>query len=93
MSNGAQTLGIGRIVHVNIGTKETPILRPAQVVRVWTDEMCNVQMATDGTNDAESLAVIHVIPSAFEKTVPSHVWLTSLHQGEGPREWRWPARG
>jgi hypothetical protein len=54
--------------------------RPAIIVHMWTDEMVQLQVFTDGTNDrADGLPV---------------VWVTSVHQDESEdkqmRTWHWP---
>ncbi len=90
---------VGRIVHVNLGrdtrpghaTDEREHVRPAIVVRTWGDtpeSAINVQVLADGSNDVglEYLVTNKRDPEA------GPVWLTSILQGEGVGQWRWPPR-
>lgn len=90
----------GRIVHVRIGgPDDIPDLRPAIVVRDWGGGTVNLQLFLDGTNDRGEWD-----PSTAANKEPSHglyknadcdkgsAWLTSILEGEGVGEWRWPAR-
>lgn len=81
----APTPTIGRIVHVALDRGvNTGDCRPAIIVRVWNDEMINVQLFTDGFNDHQDLA-------------GGIAWLTSLHYIKPvpglqtpPNTWHWP---
>lgn len=89
---------IGRIVHVNIGADTRPgyphsaeQLRPAIVVRTWGDQpesAVNAQLFTDGTNDA---GCQYIVDNKIDPTA-GQIWLTSITQGDGVGQWRWPAR-
>lgn len=76
---------LGRIVHAVFDHGDShrgQVTRPAIIVRVWSDEMVNVQAFTDGgygqsTNDNR----------------PPVLWLTSLHYdsaGDKVGTWHWP---
>jgi hypothetical protein len=76
--NKQQVPSIGRVVHFVL--PEGPHKgehRPAIIVRVWSDEMVNLQVFTDGQNDdADDVE-----------------WVTSAHQdtsGQELRTWHWP---
>lgn len=79
---------IGRIVHVRIGGEDDrPELRPALIVRVWSDTCCNLQVFLDGTNDR-----VERLDGECKRTESGIVWCTSVSQGEAFGQWRWPAR-
>ncbi|HYD02618.1 MAG TPA: hypothetical protein VEB22_15430 [Phycisphaerales bacterium] len=81
---------IGRIVHVRIGgTDESPILRPATIVRPWGGHTANLVVTLDGTNDqpaCELAGFAGYQPGALQ------MWLTSSTLGTRVGEWRWPER-
>lgn len=87
---------IGRIVHVNVTREESGEaleLRPAIITRVWSNTCVNLQVFLDGQNDTVST------PRTNRLQGVSHVdkelgiaWCTSVTQGDGVGEWRWPAR-
>jgi hypothetical protein len=57
-------------------------IRPGKVVRVWNDEMVQLQVFTDGTNDGAQYA-------------SGIYWATSVQYSEThePRTWHWPEIG
>lgn len=61
-------------------------VRPATIVQVWNDDMVNLQVFTDGLNDAgmfkDSIADMMM-------TVRGLLWRTSVKRGEGNGEWDW----
>lgn len=65
------------------GTDEDPVLRPALVVRVWTQESVNLQVFLDGHNDDE-----REIAGELARGVPGIRWCTSMQRGLGPHQWR-----
>lgn len=79
----------GRIVHFVMPNGEH---RPAMVVKVWSKEVgrCNLQVFTDGNNDAQV-----VVASNFAATsqVKSGLWWqTSIafdDQDKAPGTWHW----
>ena len=85
------TTSVGLIVHVLIGHDfdGTPVLRPALIVRVWTDNCVNVQLFLDGGNDDRYIDNIAGAKPYIERG-NAPVWLTSTTMGECVGEWRWP---
>lgn len=86
---------IGRIVQVRIGgTEEEPELRPALVVKVWGDTCINVQTFLDGTNDKQHIASAKDSAVSFGEVdcLRGHLWATSVCEGVGIGQWRWPAK-
>lgn len=76
----------GRIVHVHIGDRPdgeggtTPILRPAMVTSVWTNDCVNATVFLENGDD------VHPFGTAYgEKR-------TSLLFGEALGQWRWPSK-
>jgi hypothetical protein len=89
---------IGRLVHYRVGgTDETPELRPALVVRVWSDTCVNLRVFPDGSNDSPAHGIgwkdekgeIRDIFTAAEREAGS-AWKTSAVEGTGIGSWRWP---
>lgn len=71
---------IGRTVHfvLDSGPNKGED-RPAVIVRVWTDELVNLQVITDGPNDG----------------LDAIVWKTSIQFSEDTSKtptWHWPER-
>ena len=70
---------IGRIVLATFKNDHDELVtRPASVVRVWSDDLLNIMVFTDGSND-------------FKDGRHTH-WLTSVHleqTGEVSHTWRW----
>lgn len=85
---------IGRIVHVNIGTPNEEVLRPAIIVAVWNDYCVNLQLILDGVNDEWKVA--NVVDTAAQFTAADcakgMAWCTSVMAGDEVGNWRWPAR-
>lgn len=78
------------------GLPPEPIYRPAMVVRVWNygtpDEMVNLIVYPDGSNDWFSLSE-QVGENQADKEVASlAAWRTSVHQGDGDGQWCWPPK-
>ena len=73
-------LTIGRIVHFVFDSHGELVERPAIVVSIWSNECCNLQVFTDGTNDHDS-------------GTPTR-WETSISYSEAPRDhsWHWPEK-
>ncbi len=72
----------GRIVHYVIAGHEYPGAdrakgrhRPALIVLSWSPGYVNALLFLDGSNDG------------FQGVGASIVWLTSIHEGEGPGKW------
>jgi hypothetical protein len=65
------------------GADETPELRPAVVVRVWTPETVNLQVFLDGHNDDEV-----EIAGERARGVPGIRWCQSMSRGAGIAQWR-----
>lgn len=85
---------IGRVVHFRVGgTDETPELRPAFVVRVWSSTSCNLQVFVDGSNDHQ-LRYPDTVTALFDlRQIENGVaWKTSVPEGDAVGQWRWPAR-
>lgn len=79
---------VGRVVHYRIGgTDEEPELRPAIVVRVWSGDCCNLQVFLDGRNDDDAQVGV-----TQHEAIRGMSWRTSVTEGAGVGEWRWPAR-
>lgn len=78
-----QVPSIGRVVHyvLEAGPHQGEH-RPALVVRVWSDEMVNLQVFTDGSND--------YYPNQGPE--PLTLWRTSKHLDPdcAPGTWHWP---
>lgn len=85
-----QPASIGRIVHVRVGGEDdSPVLRPAIIVRVWGDTCVNAIVHLDGRNDD----VYGRLDGECGRHVEvGTVWCTSISLGEGVGNWRWPAR-
>lgn len=61
----------------------TPVLRPALVVRQWSETCLNLQVFLDGSNDDHHGA----LPCQLERN--DHVvWCTSVAKGDGVGQWR-----
>lgn len=100
-----QPLSPGRIVLVCIGflapdgyaavasaEQGEPVLRPAIVTRMWSDECFNGTLLLDGTNDlrfADDYARGILTNANCEAGTK---WVTSCCRGDGIGQWRWPAR-
>lgn len=70
---------VGRIVEFVLTDKYgVNQIRPAIIVRVWNDDMVQLQVFTDGTNDGPEYAT-------------GIYWATSVHRSENkePRTWDW----
>ncbi len=72
----------GRIV--NFVIPDGPLageIRPAMIVRVWDNELCNLHVFSDGPNDHETTCI-------------HGNWVGSVNHSEKrePRTWHWPAR-
>jgi len=77
-------LCIGRIVHFVLKEgKHIGEHRPAMVVKVWSENCCNLQVFTDGPNDG----------NMYSSNV---YWATSVSQDEtvphAPGTWHWPEK-
>lgn len=88
---------VGRIVHYRVGgTDETPDVRPAMVVRVWSATCVQLQVFLDGSNDAHRTIVSgsgEPVPMfTGHETLRGLAWRTSVALGDSVGEWRWPAR-
>lgn len=82
-------LTIGALVHVRVGgADDTPVLRPAVVVAVWTDTAANLVVSWDGKND---IGLQTALPGFSGEPGALVSWLTSSEQGQDLRQWRWPA--
>lgn len=64
---------VGATVYYRLpeGGRNAGDLRPAIVVRVWSDTCVNLQVFTDSDND----------------NLPPVVWKTSAVKGDGPGQW------
>lgn len=71
---------IGRIVSFKISQEE---IRPAIIVRVWSDTCVQLQIFIDGTNDRNKGFNI-------EEQLRGIAWRTSVVQGDDPGQWQWP---
>jgi len=88
----------GRIVLFRVGgTEVEPELRPAIVVKAWNPTSVNLQVFVDGTNDrlrhypGEKDSDHRIFSSSsIERGM---AWKTSVVQGTGIGQWRWPTRG
>src|SRR5262245_20177326 len=79
---------IGRLVQFRVSETE---VRPALVVRVWSDEMVNLQVFLDGHNDAAwKRAGVDVPMFTFDERERGQAWKTSVHVGNGIGDWSWP---
>lgn len=77
----SQAPSIGRVVHYVLPDGRHPSeCRPAFIVRVWNDELVNLQVFVDGTNDYADYN--------------GSVWATSVHYSDvhEVRTWHWPER-
>jgi hypothetical protein len=82
---------LGRIVLVTIGTEDdAPVVRPAIVVRVWSDTCVNVQLLADGSNDDRHVPLLGI--DGFLERGNAPIWMTSVCQGDRVGEWQWPPR-
>lgn len=85
----------GRIVYVRIGgPDEHPELRPAIVVKIWPAGCFNGQMFLDGLNDTPRIEEAADTQAQFseEDCAEGCAWVTSVSEGDGIGEWRWPVR-
>lgn len=88
----------GRIVLVCIGIDNPdteyaqPALRPALVVRAWNPTCINAQLFLDGYNDDRFLGNLGPSAGNYAERHNAPLWLTSITEGEGVGQWRWPAR-
>lgn len=82
---------IGRILHLNIANSVdvNPEWRPCVVTRVWSDTTVNVVVTLDGVNDAY---LVRDFPGLHVSADGMHACATSVLEGVGPRDWRWPPR-
>ena len=79
-----QVPSIGRVVHyvLEAGPHQGDH-RPAFIVNVWSNDLVNLQVFTDGSND--------VYPN--QGPVPATLWRTSKHHDEEEKAlgtWHWP---
>lgn len=75
---------VGRIVHFVLDEgKHAGEHRPAIVVRVWSDDLINIEVFTDGENDGYGQSLRDNI-----------VWQTSVRRDDShrPHTWHWPER-
>ena len=99
-------LTVGHIVHYVLESRKKGEIRPAIVVRDWSnadlpgsDGMVNLQVFTDGFNDGflESVGTIadngKSVPVTASHTATT-IWRTSVHYSEAkePGTWHWPDR-
>lgn len=81
---------IGRIVHVNIGTLDTPEWRAALITRVWSDTCVQVTLFLDLFNDSPER-----YPALTQPCIEVHggtYHARSLSEGEDILNWCWPPR-
>jgi len=80
----------GRIIQFVCPDGET--VRPAIIVRVWTDEVVNLSVFYDGTNDGYDVRGREELSGLDSLSE----WATSVHYdgSEKPaaRTWHWPKR-
>lgn len=77
-------IAIGDIVLARVGgPDETPELRPAIVVRVWSEDCCNAQVLLDGINDR-----IDHLPGEQRRDPTGVAWCTSITRGDAVGQWR-----
>lgn len=77
---------VGRIVHFHLSDGE---VRPAIIVRVWSDTCVQLQVFTDGYNDNDVLRSMQRIGSG---DAPNVLWATSSEHGTDAHQWSWPQR-
>lgn len=83
---------IGRVLHYRVGgTDAEPELRPATVVRAWSEECLNVVVDFDGGNDRQRDPSEWYRANLAEADM-SRGWRTSVSFGDGLGMLRWPAR-
>jgi hypothetical protein len=94
-----QTPSIGRIVHYVLdASPDKTVVRPAMVVHVWSPEMLNLQVFTDGNNDHPYLEPSEQAgrDGTPGKAARCIVWRTSVHEcpADAPvvGHWFWPPR-
>jgi hypothetical protein len=78
----------GNIVRVNVGPSYEggpEQLRPALVVRVWSETCVNAQVFFDGSNDRDCA----LAKTYRHDTLSYPLWLTSTTEGVGVGQWRW----
>lgn len=97
---------IGRIVQYGVGCDHTGVVqyRPALVVNDWNGGYDpkfsgpNLQVFVDGTNDTPERFVPrqpgdHAEPGVHVDEARAGVaWRTSVVEGDGVGQWRWPPR-
>jgi len=73
---------LGRTVAYHVSGK---VWRPAIIVHVWANEVVNLQVVIDGSNDSS-------YGFTAEECARGIAWRTSVREGAGVHEWSWPER-
>lgn len=77
---------IGRMVHYKMPNGD---VRPATIVSVINDDMINIQVFTDGVNDAAMLKEKDGGIADMIMASRGIMWKTSVARGDGNGEWNW----
>jgi len=82
---------VGSVVQFKFGAEESPTVRPAIVVRVWSEECVNLAVLPDGSNDG---AKVEYPAEGGQRQVSGGLcafwWVTSALKGDGVRQWNYP---
>lgn len=81
---GKHNLQLGRIVHFVL---PSGIPRPAIVVRVWDNDVVNLQVFTDGINDS-ALGLGTPANVVHQASIPHEV--PTAAKSLSPATWHWP---
>jgi hypothetical protein len=90
----------GRIVNFVLGNKE---IRPAIVVKPWSDQCVQLHVFLDGMNDLQhdgtgkcALHAMHADGKSHYDVCGPTGWATSVQYADGahpiPGTWHWPSR-